>query len=805
MKTVPGLSLALLLCLVAACECAGEPPASCTSATDCAAEEICVDGRCQVVADAGGVDAAGSDAAGTCPPARSCIAGTVCCADGEECVDGFLCLPTCEQVRCGDNGMLCCDAAEICLDGIVCAADCGGDEELCGAGLDVCCPAGDVCLEDACITPGDPCGDDFDCRDSALYCEPTIARCVPSPGEPLCEVRPDFDRIELVEEWHFDGIDLAGARWQHVIHPPIVGDVSGDGIPDVLVPVYAGTAWNDPIIVGLSGDDGRVLFTVPRTTHAPEGEGIAVADFDPTDDALEFVYRIDTGGVRMMDGDGTTELAVRIGLNERGTLEVADMNADGIPDVIVGCRAYDGRDISNPAMDLFDRGACPGSGWSAPTVADLDGDKKPEMTNGKIAINADGSILWTRTGGEGNTAIADLNADGLPEVVVVRAGVIEVVAGADGAVLIGAGGSWAAGTFSIPGGGVGGAPTVADFDGDGLPEVATAGQGAYAVYDPDCLATPPRAGGDPCATTTFVRWQAPTQDLSSSVTGSSVFDFQGDGVAEVVYNDECFLHIYDGRTGDDVLMSPRPNSSRTGFEYPIVVDVDGDGNSEIVVSANSDQAVARDRCPTAYVSAFGLSSTAELDATYPEFSRGTHGVYVYGDASDRWVPTRRVWNQFSYHVTNVTASGDVPPVEMDNWSTPGLNNYRQNVQGRGIFNAPDLAVELQAAGACAERAIRLSAVVRNDGSRGVPAGVVVEFYQIVPGPEARVGSATTTRPLLPGGSERVTITVADVPLDTDLEFEVRVDPAAPSEPGAVVECDDSNNSARAMDRCPSLM
>jgi hypothetical protein len=367
---------------------------------------------------------------------------------------------------------------------------------------------------------------------------------------------------------------------------------------------------------------------------------------------------------------------------------------------------------------------------------------------------------------------------------------VRVQDGASGAMLIGPGGSWVDGTFAIPGGGSGGPPTIADFDGDGLPEIATAGQGNYVVYDPDCFASPPRAGGDACATTDFLRWSAVTQDLSSSVTGSSVFDFQGDGVAEVVYNDECFLHVYDGRDGTELLMDPIPNSSRTGYEYPIVV------------VANNDQAVSRDNCPAAYASAFGVA-VGDLPA---EYASGTRGVFVYGDAFDSWVPTRPIWNQYSYHVTNVGPTGNVPATEADNWTTPGLNNYRQNVQGRGIFNAPDLEVSLEAAGMCADRAILLSAVVTNAGSRGVPAGVAITFVRTDVTPEEVVGTAATESPLLPGGSERVTVTASDVPADTDLSFEVRVDPPGDvGDPGAVVECDEEDNVATATDRCPGLL
>jgi len=38
-------------------------------------------------------------------------------------------------------------------------------------------------------------------------------------------------------------------------------------------------------------------------------------------------------------------------------------------------------------------------------------------------------------------------------------------------------------------------------------------------------------------------------NASSNVTGSSVFDFDANGAAEVVYADECFLRMYDGSTG----------------------------------------------------------------------------------------------------------------------------------------------------------------------------------------------------------------------------------------------------------------
>ena len=242
---------------------------------------------------------------------------------------------------------------------------------------------------------------------------------------------------------------------------------------------------------------------------------------------------------------------------------------------------------------------------------------------------------------------------------------------------------------------------------------------------------------------------------------------------------------------------PRPNSSRTALEYPLVVDVDRDGNSEIVLPANNDQAVSRDGCPAAYAAALGVP-VASLPA---DIASGTDGVFALGDPNDRWVRTRPIWNQFTYHVTNVGDFGQIPMTEADNWSEPGLNNYRQNVQGAGVFNAPNLTVTLEAVALCGGASVRLSAVVTNEGSRGVPAGVSVEFLETMPTART-IETRATTRPLLPGASERITIVVTDVPYDTDLAYEVRVDGASATDP--VLECAEDDNSGTATERCPGF-
>ena len=66
------------------------------------------------------------------------------------------------------------------------------------------------------------------------------------------------------------------------------------------------------------------------------------------------------------------------------------------------------------------------------------------------------------------------------------------------------------------------------------------------------------------------------------MTGSSVFDFEGDGAAEVVYADEETLWILDGATGQ-VELAWDEHDSGTRFEYPTIVDIDKDGSAEILL------------------------------------------------------------------------------------------------------------------------------------------------------------------------------------------------------------------------------
>ena len=59
----------------------------------------------------------------------------------------------------------------------------------------------------------------------------------------------------------------------------------------------------------------------------------------------------------------------------------------------------------------------------------------------------------------------------------------------------------------------------------------------------------------------------------------------------------------------------------------------------------------------------------------------TPTLQVIRDADDRWIQARRIWNQHTYHVTNVNEDGTIPDVEPASWQL--LNTYRTNAQIEG--------------------------------------------------------------------------------------------------------------------------
>lgn len=229
------------------------------------------------------------------------------------------------------------------------------------------------------------------------------------------------------------------------------------------------------------------------------------------------------------------------------------------------------------------------------------------------------------------------------------------------------------------------APVVGDIDGDGIPEIIFSSFSAAtdSLYDSPgvlrvldgrtgalkaSLSTP---GLAPFGSTTPLLIDLAgdgTKQIIYTTDGATLFDFNGDGKPEIIYGDQNFLRIFDAANGDVLFKVPNP--SATLMEYPVVADVDGDGDSELVVVTNNifnnDPNV-----PTFYGDATAAERAA-IDAVPP-------GVRVFKAATDAaWMPTRAVWNQYSYFINNVT--DDLKAVSSTpNTAASGANLFRQNL------------------------------------------------------------------------------------------------------------------------------
>ena len=447
---------------------------------------------------------------------------------------------------------------------------------------------------------------------------------------------------------------------------------------------------------------------------------------------------------------------------------IADLDEDGTPEIIYGNQVFNnlGQRLWRAPDSNMGRGDAV-SVWNDNSVhpigalshvADLDGDGKMEIIAGNTVYEMGTDLTdWSvRTGfahyqggadseiADGLGAVADFNLDGDPELVLVAQEVVYLLDGTTGATLS---------QIHIPRGddnlfSAGGSPTVANFiDDDSNPEIGVAGRELYVIFDVD-----------PADFSLSVAASFATQEFSSSRTGSSVFDFDGDGSAEVVYNDECYLRILhiDATESDPASrvqeVFKTENSSFTAYEYPVIADVDADGNAEIVVCAND---FGRTLMPEDTVENASIRKYY-CEATNPGY-QVRHGIYVYGDVNDTWVPTRAIWNQHSYHISNVSDSGAIPQHEVRSWTTH--NTYRLNRQDQsGGIQAPDLAGgETSSLDRCPVEKL-LGVWAQNQGELFVPAGLSVAFYNGEPSPaNTAFAVGQTSSALQPGQAEFVSV------------------------------------------------
>ena len=568
-----------------------------------------------------------------------------------------------------------------CLCGwLGCAADRMGEEDDLGrppigsaCSQDGECGTGRRCIGARCAPDYGDCLDDNDCQnDTYCACPPELdsarCACVPwgnkprtQPFDPRCAGAAfpveAFRNPVLKCQWPADGLPVP---YKDILSTPVVIDLDRDGTPEIIfVAGYPGGGH----LIAISGRDCTVRWD--RAVNASGCMHIAAADLDG-DGRIEIVAH--AGGLSVFNEDGLllAQTAEPGGAFCARDYPPAIANVDGVgeAEIIAGAGVFRYEAGPMPKITrLWNKNFFVEEGhWATIAIAqDLDGDGKPEVISGRYVFDGvtgnDKTKPVMKNLGGGYPAIGDFNADGKPDIVLVRSlqddQRVSIVDYANDRLL------WAEVKADK---GWGGPPTVADFDGDKKPDIGTASARFYYTYALDCLQSPRPAK---ClGREDGVLWQSETQDESSGSTGSAVFDFNGDGQAEVVYRDECWLRVYSGKDGKKLFAAPV--TSGTIVELPVVADTDGDGHAEIVISADSAQG---NGCKVG-------KFPSELGISHPGAS---FGIKVFVDPKNRWVGSRKIWNQHSYHVTNIEDDGKVPTVEPPNHTL--RNNYRQNVQG----------------------------------------------------------------------------------------------------------------------------
>ncbi len=736
------------------------------------------------------------------------------------------------------------------------------------------CEADLVCRYNTCVPPPASCTTNADCAGDQ-YCDVSANECLPwgvGPGgvndseckrEPVPGVFFPGAQCEWTEP---DPTDFPDHK--NVLATPMVASLYVQG--ELATPAIVVTSYNytdggqeacqssQPtlyygVVRIIDGRSCQPQATISSPTVVASAS-VAIGDLGGIDATPEIVAARSQGGlVAWTKGPtGWTVLWETISTfadtncNWAGP-SLHDLDDDGVPEVLFYGNVYDG--ASGAALDeTLGTSVDQIADGYIPVAADIDGDGNIELITGKMIY------VWNKTtkkwdtkhplgGSNGFVAVADFGTypasgtddrgtlDGIAEVALIYGGVASVYTRDNRQVF----------TAPLQGAapGKGGPPTIADFDGDGRVEFASAGAITYNVFDPDCIGTP-----DPqfckSMTTNGVLWTQPSQDASSNMTGSSVFDFDGDGRAEVVYGDECFTRVYDGLSGK-VLYS-RYRTSCTWYENPVIADVDADFNAEIVSTSNVNcniscpaldpifdgvQCLDDSDCPGATTCGREMASDplgrcrcqmdadcggdgfvcAEAITPSPagKVCRASHpgipmtGIRVLADGIDRWVNTRIVWNQHAYSVTNIDETGKVPRTSqwLQNWTQQGLNNFRQNSPGDGTTAGaiPDLTVK-QAKASCEPGGAVITADVCNRGTEPVAPGLPVAIYADGPPREVRCQTETMQR-IDPGNC----VAVSCMWTGGNGSGEVTVDDRGDAS-GTALECREDNNSLAVTVDCP---
>ena len=452
----------------------------------------------------------------------------------------------------------------------------------------------------------------------------------------------------------------------HCYYVPLVGDIDGDGITEI---VAGKTVTNDHYTtqVGIyRGTDLQQIGTInlPQRIYAGYGGPMALVRYPNSNGGMQgaIVLHCYDGKLRSYDIHGQLLATSDINMPCEGVISVTDFNYDGWPELYIGNTIFDAATLKRLCAGPLDGNM--GRSWRCSInengraamsfAANVLGDSHPELICGNtiyhvnIVSRTDASLnsvtemktiaLPNRVPQDGNVAVADFNLDGQLDVMVVIDGTQSEITDSayiyaydpvsENILFIH---SHYAKTI--------GYPMVGDIDGDGYLEFI------YLDYKTPVSSSRITAMKYNPQIGLQTKWQATHSDESGQ-TSMTLFDFNQDGIMEIVYRDQDKLRIINGSgkshlTGNDTIsfynLYAKSMSAGTWKEYPVVADINGDGAAEIVTCGKVNS---------------GLGWVGGE-------------LWVIGGVHP-WAPARSVWNQYLYNVTNVNKDLTIPTPLFDN-------------------------------------------------------------------------------------------------------------------------------------------
>ena len=514
-------------------------------------------------------------------------------------------------------------------------------------------------------------------------------------GLPDNIVTADCTTDAVEQPW--DAQVLHSANDIHCYYVPIVGDIDGDG----MVEIVAGKAvTNDHYTSRLGiyrGSDLQQIGTisVSQRIYAGFAGPVAIVRYPDGNGGMQgaIILHCYDNKLRSYDIQGNLLATSDVNTPCEGVVSITDFNYDGWPEVYIGNVIYDAATLKrlcagpvNGNMGRSYRNDASEVGHSAmPFAANVLGDSIPELICGNtiysvhIASRTDitlNSVTELKTIAipasipqDGSVAVADFNLDGQLDVLVVIDGTPSNIADSS---YIYAYDPVTEGIFFVHShyARTIGFPLVGDIDGDSYIDMV------YLDYHTQVSNSRITAITYIPATGLHPKWQATHGDRSGQ-TSMTLFDFNQDNIMEIVYRDENNLRIINGsgkshKTGNDTIpfynLYTKSMSAGTWKEYPVVADVNGDGAAEIVVCGKVGS---------------GLGWVGGQ-------------LWVIGGIHP-WAPARPVWNQYMYNVTNINKDLTVPIPLFDNatsFTDPGgvvrrpFNNFLQQATTLDQYGRP---------------------------------------------------------------------------------------------------------------------